>query len=511
MKSMPPMVHRESVAPFPTLGATPAAILFLLAVTVTLTAPTSFADELPGSVILSDSADKLRDRSEPVRREGAQALLRMNNVPAAELLLEFLGDENPHTRDIVWEVMPEIRDPYARKRVELEMRRNKHDPHLRQWCAEALGHYGQGLFGEALRRALGDRDEGVRRAAARSLGMIAYEPAARHLEKTARHKDPYLRANSVEALARIDAAAYRENVEDALADKAAEVRCAVLAITPELYPDDAEAWSSAALRDEDWRPRMQAVDNFAAIRTKTSIDALIAAIDDGRPVVAHRAVVALQQLTRQKWTVKPQWELWWGENRAGFSFPRGKHDFRATSDAKYATYNKVPVVSDHVVFLMDKSQMMRDKLKSGMTKDERALEELENVFARLSGDFVFNVYNYADQLDPFQRKPVTLNDRSREAAIQFVMSKPCSGRKDIWNALLTVVEDPDIDTVYLLSSGEPEIGLYVHWNRVVEHLADVNRFHKLTVHSVAYSSNAWYRTQLEKIATATGGEFVYEE
>lgn len=480
-------------------------------VTLVSVASLSRADDLPPSVILDESAAKLRHRSEPVRREGAQALLRLNSVPATEVLLEYFNGPNPHTRDIIWEVLPEIRDPYARKRVELEMRKNKQNAYVRQWCAEALGHYGQGDFGEALRRALGDRDDGVRRAAARSLGKIPYAPAARSLEKTARQKDPYLRANSTEALARIDSSEYRELVEDALEDKAPEVRCALLAITPELYPDDAEAWSAAALRDEDWRPRMQAVDNFATIQTKTSIDALISAIDDGRPIVSYRAVVSLQKLTRQKWTVKPQWELWWGENRDGFSFPRGKHDFRASSDAKYATYNKVPVVSDHVVFLIDKSQMMRDKLKSGKTKDDRALEELEATFARLSGDFVFNVYTYSDRLEPFQRKPITLNDRSRNAAIQFVTTKPCAGRKDIWSALLEVVEDPDIDTVYLLSSGEPEIGLYVHWNRVVAHLEDINRFHKLTVHSVAYSANDWYRTQLERIAKATGGEFVYEE
>ncbi len=88
------------------------------------------------------------------------------------------------------------------------------------------------------------------------------------------------------------------------------------------------------------------------------------------------------------------------------------------------------------------------------------------------------------------------------------MQADAKGRaKDIWQVLETVVSDPDIDTAYLLSSGEPDIGLYVHWNRVTRHLADLNRFQKVVVHTVAFSDNDWYRKQLMKIAEVTGGDF----
>ena len=56
-----------------------------------------------------------------------------------------------------------------------------------------------------------------------------------------------------------------------------------------------------------------------------------------------------------------------------------------------------------------------------------------------------------------------------------------------------MLADETLDTVYLLSSGEPDTGLYVHWNRVTRHLADMNRFHKVVVHTVAYTDNAAVR------------------
>jgi hypothetical protein len=74
-----------------------------------------------------------------------------------------------------------------------------------------------------------------------------------------------------------------------------------------------------------------------------------------------------------------------------------------------------------------------------------------------------------------------------------------------------VLDDPTIDTAYLLSSGEPGVGTYVHWNRVTQHLKERNRFRKLRVHAIAYSDNAGYRAQLERIADATGGEFRWFE
>jgi hypothetical protein len=74
-----------------------------------------------------------------------------------------------------------------------------------------------------------------------------------------------------------------------------------------------------------------------------------------------------------------------------------------------------------------------------------------------------------------------------------------------------VLADPEIDTAYLLSSGEPDIGQYVHWNRVTWHLADENRFRKLVVHAIAYHHEQWFRDQLEKIAQTTDGEFRFVE
>ncbi|MCI0585601.1 MAG: HEAT repeat domain-containing protein [Planctomycetes bacterium] len=451
----------------------------------------------------------LRTTEEKTVREGAQLCGRLNSVRSIEFLLDVLAGVQPHFRDIAWEVLPEFTDRYARQRIEHELRTNLRDPEIRVWCAQLLGLYGDAAFGGALEKALSDREAEVRRAAAQALGRIRYAPAVKSLLKASKEKDPYLRAESVEALARIDPEGMRTVFLGALADADAGARCALLGALPGLYPDAAEERSAAALSDSDWRPRLQATENLAAIRSKPSLDGLVRATGDARPVVREKAVAALREMTGMMWTERREW---WAKNREAFDLPMGKGAAPASQPEKTrVTYHGLQVTSDHVAFLIDKSDTMRARLTDGREKGAAALSELESVLSRLRGDLVFNVFTYAAEVEPLWKAAAPLDERAQKAALSFVEKATTGGKKDIWNALRTVVDDPTLDTLYLLSSGEPEVGLYVHWNRVTLHLKDLNRFHKVVVHTVAYSDSDWYREQLQKIAEATGGKFVGTE
>ena len=141
--------------------------------------------------------------------------------------------------------------------------------------------------------------------------------------------------------------------------------------------------------------------------------------------------------------------------------------------------------------MIDKSGAMQEGLTSkSASKAEAAYKELEDVLTRLDGRLVFNVWTYNENVEAYARKPAKLGSKSRKGALSFVRKANEVGQKDIWQVLEAVIADPTLDTAYLLSSGEPDVGLYVHWNRVTDHLRDINRFHKVVVHTVAYSDNS---------------------
>ena len=473
--------------------------------------PPTRAQDAGGDPALEDAIRAIfRGRAEPEIRGGMRTCLAKGDAKAIGIVLKALDGPNPHVRDIAWEVLTEFKDPYARRRVADELENNKDNAGVRHWCAELLGIYGDADWLRFLIVALKDKDIEVARAAARSLGMLRQREAIKHLEVSAKNKDPRLRADSIIALARLDAAAFGKLFRAGLSDKDGGVRCALLGAAPQLFPDDHEAMASAALTDTDWRPRMQAVDNLAQTKTKGAVDGLIVLLQDGRPAVRLRALGALQSLTGQKYSKLIEWSGWWKANAATFAFAEAKASAHASASADSATvasFHGVRIESDHCVFLIDNTPSMEKPLAAtGTNKLEAAAQEFEATLRRLLDTGIsFNVALYNETFDPLNKVAVPLNKKSLPAALEHVRAAKQKGSKNIWNALSTAVADSSVDTVILLSSGEPEVGDYVHWNRVTRHLQDLNRFHKVVVHTVAYSDVEWYLEQLRKIAEVTGG------
>ncbi|MSR63144.1 MAG: hypothetical protein EXS08_11940 [Planctomycetes bacterium] len=460
--------------------------------------------------------------------KGMELCVQKNNLAAVELLLDVLRQEADralpvaHYRDVCWDGLRRIGDTEGRKRVETELAKNKKDPLVRQWCAELLGEYGDRAFALSLIVAMEDKDLGVQRAAARALGKLrhldedlaVWASACQSLGKKVKDKDTELRAFAIEAIARLDSKAGQAGLLEGLKDKDAGVRCLLLGVGAELYLDRGEELAAAALKDADWRPRLEAVDVLGGIKSPSALRHLIDALGDARPAVTARAVRHLQELTGQKHTKKEAWEQWWQENGADFDFSKGRKKEARTADSTVAaTFNGITFESDHTAFLIDVSGTMSARLKTvESSKAAAARKELDETLTRLQGRLSFSLFAYADEVRPFAKKgAVELNPKTQAKALEFVDEQGTQGSKNIWAALESVLADPSIDTVFLLSSGEPEVGLYVHWSRVTWHLKELNRFRRVVVHAIAYSDSKGYRGQLERIAEATGGEFRFVE
>jgi HEAT repeat protein len=486
-----------------------ALFVFLVALVPPLAAQSRADDEQ-----LAEAARLVRSNSEPDLRRGAKQCAEIDTVRSLELLLDVLGADQPHRRDIVWEALPSFQDPEARERVQVELLKSKRNEDLRQWCAQLLGLYGDASAVDALLKALGDKTPAVRASAAQALGRLGDARAVKGLTKLVDDRDPAVRAYAREALVRMDAEAHGDALRTGLQDDDAGVRTFLLGCAPACLPDEVEALSAPMMGDPDWRVRMQAAENLGEVRTRASIGALVAAVNDRRPVVARRLHDSLVRLTGQLCTTPAQWEKWWAAEGPGFdpaaptpaTAPARKPDDAERSIA--VRYNDLPIDSDHVAFLIDDSVQMKERLKSVQgTKAENALAELKGALVQLEGQIVFNLFVYDAQTTPFSKQPVPLDARTMKKVLAFVADANPRGSKDIWNALVTAMGDTELDTIYLLASGEPEVGLYVHHNRITEHLLELRRFHKVTVHGVAYTDSDWYASQIEEICKATGGEF----
>ena len=189
--------------------------------------------------------------------------------------------------------------------------------------------------------------------------------------------------------------------------------------------------SREALKDEDWRPRLQAVDNLDRPQ-KEAVDGLIEALDDGRPIVVVRAMKVLRGLTKKDIPDVATWKSWWAANRDKFEFPdeNAEAEKGAKKERKSVAFNEIPLVSDHVAFLIDKSLPMKVTLKSrNRTKNTAAYEELKGVLEKLHGRLVFNVYCYREDVKVFAKKPVKLDARQQKKALMFVREAEDEGQE----------------------------------------------------------------------------------
>ncbi len=461
---------------------------------------------------LKEQRQKMAQSPEEPVYEGARACAAEGAAAAVELLISTLGVTAnrglpaPHYRDIAWDSLVQVETQEGRALV-AETLADAKDPMVREWCADLLGLYGDEAYGEVLVKALKDREDAVPRAAARALERLAYAPAAPALLKLVRDKDPRTRANAIGALAAIDMEAHGELLLDGLADKEPEVRCALLGLVPHCFEDREEELSTAALADEDWRPRIQAIRNLGNIRTKTAIDALLTATSDDRQSLVLEAILMLAGHTGMKFRKPELWQRWWDDNRETFEFPTSTGGTELEGDETVATYNGIRVDSDNVAFLIDVSSWMeRELVKRGERRIDVATSELDAAFQLLQPPFNFNVYLYAEDLEPLSKKPLALSKVSLKKALKFVDKAGASGSKDIWNALYTTITNGTYDAIYLLSSGEPDVGWVVHPEHLNYHLAELIRFHPVKVHTIAYTDEAGFQAQLDRIARTTGGD-----
>jgi hypothetical protein len=93
---------------------------------------------------LQEARKLLQSTKEDQVRQGAKICAQLDSPASAELLLEVLNRTvqtaggqlpPPHYRDIAWEGLIELKSPYAHRRIEMELVRNKESAWVRQWCA----------------------------------------------------------------------------------------------------------------------------------------------------------------------------------------------------------------------------------------------------------------------------------------------------------------------------------------------------------------------------------------
>ncbi len=326
---------------------------------------------------------------------------------------------------------------------------------------------------------------------------------------------PALAAAALRALSVAKGAAARPLLLDAARHPDARVRLLAADLVPGLEPFDAEAEAAARALLADAAPEVrQATAVRAGTARRASLaGALIGLLSDPRPRTRHVAATALALATGQSFGHDAKaWAAWYE-----------KRDPGKPEEVTVPTYHGLSVRTDRVVFLVDGSSSMTWPWRKPVHRIDVARAELASVVNRLPPETQFNVAVYAEKVAWFRKAEVAATPENVSAALSWAgkaLASP-AGETRLFEALeAAFAVDPQFDTVYLLTDGNPTRGRYFLTPNLLASVRAWNRDRRAAIHAIGLSLADEDRGMpnltedlhemsalLSSVASETGGEY----
>ncbi|KAA3613448.1 MAG: hypothetical protein DWQ01_02680 [Planctomycetota bacterium] len=322
-----------------------------------------------------------------------------------------------------------------------------------------------------------------------------------------------------------------------------------------------------ALSDKALEVQTSAMLALQNVRVREAIPVLIDILENGEGRVLEGVYPALVAITDMQYTDDPKtWRRWWSRAHDEFQIPTEEElakrkaarqavaqEYRPSKSE--ATFMGIDTPSQRVVFVIDVSGSMEEKVLDRDTFRERGYrrfgkldivkEELARTIENLDRNVIINVYAFASHVHPWRKSMVAANALNRRSALDFIRKlKPIGGstaaaraaaglrgsagvedgRTNTYAALLAglglevkkgeVISNPggadevksEVDTLFFLSDGRPSIGELVDPDDILEAVTELNRFRRVTVHTIAIGE--FQKDFMQELARRNGGVFV---
>lgn len=406
------------------------------------------------------------------------------------------------------------------------------DGTMRRLLAEALGSISENKWVEEIYGALHHKDPAIRAVAARSLGRLKHERAMQKLEEPLKDTNAEVHAAALESVAE-----RKDKTSEAILHKEAQrtdENLASLAIALLVnYPSDAtkalllklaasykpgyaipslqalgelrapEAFPAfeKALQAKEWPIRVVAIRGLGKLRTREAVDLLVERMPKEEGRLLAECGDALRAATGKGLGYAPGgWKEWWANNREAFEFP--DQVAAQAGGAGTTTYHGVPVLSNRMAFVVDISGSMSEVIGE-QTRMELAKKELARVLSSLGKDATVNLIFFDDRIEPFAKQLIPAKPNLTKM-LQILAQIQPRGTTNIYDSLEVAFLHKDVDTIYLLSDGDPTAGKLTDPSDILREIRRLNRLRQIVIHTIAIPSSPF----LKALAEQNGGHYV---
>ncbi len=303
---------------------------------------------------------------------------------------------------------------------------------------------------------------------------------------------------------------WRQDLAQLAAGKDLEERLLGLQLLMELGSDLGIATAQQSVNHKQWEARSLAFRYLGKHRDVASIPLLIGRYgkEDGR--LGAELDQALFAHTATRCFSRKEWDAWWQKNGTGFALPH-PDTIKAggtSGGGKTIAYHDIPVVSNRIAFLVDRSGSMDAKIGTDKkrTRLDEAKAQLARVVEAMPAENRVNVISYGSDVHAMWDALRPLSKDNREDLLDKVRRFNMVGSTNIFDAIERAFADPDVDTVYLLTDGEPSAGRIRDIDGIAEEVRRWNRTRQLVIHCIGVGIDS---ALLKRLAAENGGSYRY--
>jgi hypothetical protein len=176
-----------------------------------------------------------------------------------------------------------------------------------------------------------------------------------------------------------------------------------------------------------------------------------------------------------------------------------------------ASFWGLPIVSRRVVFVLDTSGSMLAKFnmasKYGATEGTRlsaAKAQLIAALRMLPDGTLFNIITFDTRGDRWKDEMVVLGDATRVESRKWVEGLRTRGATNVFDALDKAFALKDVDTIYLLSDGQPVGGKIDDPLLLRDEIKAWNSTRRIPIHAISLGGDV---ALLRRLAEDSGGVF----
>ena len=222
------------------------------------------------------------------------------------------------------------------------------------------------------------------------------------------------------------------------------------------------------------------------------------------------------------------WFEWWRANSATFKArkdvaPTAAGDAKANPEGapRGTSFYGVKTASKRLCYVLDISGSMNEPADYGgstNTKFKVARQELENSIVALPDDALFNIVFYSTKYTVWKPKLIQANAAAKKEAKEMIAGLTAEGATNIYDSLAKAFDFAGrgsfdkgyavaLDTIFFLSDGQANQGLYTQPSDILRHILDLNATKRITIHAIGVGRDH-DRSLMKALADATGGTYV---